>query len=453
MRIKLSVFALLAVSSASASFVDYIGVRGGYSHAFQKLEEVKGVDVKEIKSDGWIYDLSAGFNVADEGFFHQFKPYVDVTGRSYSDRDANTIGVGLYHDFEAMGMIEPFVSAGVGYGMMRWQKAPLSNTESRDKTMDSVVGTLQGGMYVPLNDWLKLSLGVRLDGYNFTTKYKTETKTITQNDWLALSGMVGLNFTFATEAAPMAYEDSGEVKESASVEPVAVVATDVAVPPCDLSTLPRRIYFDFDDSQMNTASKEALDSVVACLGDHEATKVEFEGHTDSTGPTAYNQKLSLKRAESAKDYVVAKGLVTGRVVTTAQGESRPIADNTTAEGRAKNRRVDIYFVDGMEPIYFDYDSASIQKDIAKLEALLKALQAQPESQITVVGHTDSIGSDKFNKKLADKRAKAIAAFLIGNGIDAKRIVTLSKGESEPVADNSSDEGRAKNRRAEMELKH
>ena len=68
------------------------------------------------------------------------------------------------------------------------------------------------------------------------------------------------------------------------------------------------------------------------------------GHTDSIGKEGYNQKLSVKRSEAVKAYLVSKGIEKNRVYTEGKGEKQPVADNKTAEGRAKNRRVEIEVV-------------------------------------------------------------------------------------------------------------
>ena len=68
------------------------------------------------------------------------------------------------------------------------------------------------------------------------------------------------------------------------------------------------------------------------------------GHTDSVGGDEYNQKLSIRRSEAVKAYLVSKGIETNRVYTEGKGEKQPVADNKTAEGRAKNRRVEIEVV-------------------------------------------------------------------------------------------------------------
>ena len=95
----------------------------------------------------------------------------------------------------------------------------------------------------------------------------------------------------------------------------------------------------FEDMYNNVATK--YDNVVEQA---KALKVEVivaVGHTDSVGTDAYNQKLSIRRAESVKKYLVSKGIEAKRIYVEGKGESQPVADNKTAEGRAKNRRVQI----------------------------------------------------------------------------------------------------------------
>ena len=69
-----------------------------------------------------------------------------------------------------------------------------------------------------------------------------------------------------------------------------------------------------------------------------------EGHTDSAGPDDYNMKLSQQRAESVTNYLIAQGIDSGRFTTKWYGESQPVGDNTTIEGKAKNRRVELVIV-------------------------------------------------------------------------------------------------------------
>jgi OOP family OmpA-OmpF porin len=102
--------------------------------------------------------------------------------------------------------------------------------------------------------------------------------------------------------------------------------------------------FDFDKSVVKADGAAALDDLLAKLAGMNTEVMVTVGHTDSVGSDAYNQRLSLRRAEAVKAYIVSKGIDASRVYTEGKGESQPIADNKTAEGRAKNRRVTVEVV-------------------------------------------------------------------------------------------------------------
>ena len=87
-----------------------------------------------------------------------------------------------------------------------------------------------------------------------------------------------------------------------------------------------------------------LDDLVSKMSGINLEVIIAVGHTDSIGTDAYNQKLSVRRAEAVKTYLVGKGVEKNRVYTEGKGEKQPVADNKTAEGRAKNRRVEIEVV-------------------------------------------------------------------------------------------------------------
>jgi OOP family OmpA-OmpF porin len=102
--------------------------------------------------------------------------------------------------------------------------------------------------------------------------------------------------------------------------------------------------FDFDRATIKPDAQAGLDDLVSKLAGLTLEVITAVGHTDSVGADAYNQKLSLRRAEAVKAYLVGKGIDAARISTDGKGESQPVADNKTAEGRAKNRRVDIEVV-------------------------------------------------------------------------------------------------------------
>ena len=103
-------------------------------------------------------------------------------------------------------------------------------------------------------------------------------------------------------------------------------------------------FFDFDKAVLKPEGKAKLDDLTTKIRGITLEVIIAVGHTDSVGSDAYNQKLSLRRAEAVKAYMVSKGIEANRVYTEGKGEKQPVADNKTKEGRAKNRRVEIEVV-------------------------------------------------------------------------------------------------------------
>jgi OOP family OmpA-OmpF porin len=109
-------------------------------------------------------------------------------------------------------------------------------------------------------------------------------------------------------------------------------------------TMAADAHFDFDKAVLKAEGKAKLDDLVGKLKAVNLEVIIAIGHTDSIGSAAYNQKLSLRRADAVKGYLVSKGIEANRIYTEGKGKTQPIADNKTAAGRAKNRRVEIEVV-------------------------------------------------------------------------------------------------------------
>ena len=127
--------------------------------------------------------------------------------------------------------------------------------------------------------------------------------------------------------------------------PAAAAPKPAAQPPAATKvTYAADAFFDFDKSVLKPEGKAKLDDLVGKVKGINLEVIIAVGHTDSIGTDAYNQKLSVRRAEAVKAYLVSKGIEKNRVYTEGKGEKQPVADNKTAEGRAKNRRVEIEVV-------------------------------------------------------------------------------------------------------------
>ena len=123
--------------------------------------------------------------------------------------------------------------------------------------------------------------------------------------------------------------------------PVPVVA---AAPTSEKVTFEADTFFDFDKFALKPAGKAKLEDLVSKLIGTDIEVVVATGHTDSVGSDAYNQKLSMRRANAVKAFLVSKGIPADRIFTEGKGESKPVASNKTSDGRAKNRRVDVEVV-------------------------------------------------------------------------------------------------------------
>jgi OOP family OmpA-OmpF porin len=128
--------------------------------------------------------------------------------------------------------------------------------------------------------------------------------------------------------------------------PVAKPAPAVVVPAVAATkvTYAADAFFDFDKSALKPEGRAKLDDLIGKIKGINLEVIIAVGHTDSVGSNKYNQQLSVKRSESVKAYLVSKGIEKNRVYTEGKGETQPVADNKTSEGRSKNRRVEIEVV-------------------------------------------------------------------------------------------------------------
>jgi len=104
------------------------------------------------------------------------------------------------------------------------------------------------------------------------------------------------------------------------------------------------VLFDFDKSVIKPEGRSRLDDLAAKVTAINLEVVIAIGHTDSIGSDAYNQKLSVRRAEAVKAYLVSKGIASNRIYTEGKGEKQPVASNKTRDGRQKNRRVEVEII-------------------------------------------------------------------------------------------------------------
>jgi OOP family OmpA-OmpF porin len=160
----------------------------------------------------------------------------------------------------------------------------------------------------------------------------------------AAPGCDGALMTPTAAPAPMAAAPAAPAAAVAPAAAAPAALAPVAAPASAKVTFDADAYFDFDKSALKPEGKAKMDDLVNKSKGMNLEVIIAVGHTDSVGADGYNQKLSVARAESVKAYLLSKGIEKSRVYTEGKGEANPVADNKSAAGRAKNRRVDIELV-------------------------------------------------------------------------------------------------------------
>jgi outer membrane protein OmpA-like peptidoglycan-associated protein len=151
--------------------------------------------------------------------------------------------------------------------------------------------------------------------------------------------LIGAGVGALTGAGVGAYMDRQEAKLRAQLEGTGVSVTRSG----DnlILNMPGNITFRTASADLNSGFFQVLDSVTLVLKEFDKTIIDVEGHTDSDGTDTYNQQLSLNRANSVGTYLQSHGVNGQRIMTFGAGEARPVANNTTPEGKQQNRRVEL----------------------------------------------------------------------------------------------------------------
>ncbi len=160
-------------------------------------------------------------------------------------------------------------------------------------------------------------------------------------NWTPATAAQGCDGAIVPKAAAPAPAPAAPAPAPAAKAPAAPAAP---APAATKVTYAADAFFDFDKAVLKPEGKAKLDDLAGKVKGINLEVVIAVGHTDSTGAASYNQKLSVRRAEAVKAYLVSKGIESNRIYTEGKGLTQPVADNKTREGRAKNRRVEVEVV-------------------------------------------------------------------------------------------------------------
>ncbi|QNL22181.1 OmpA family protein [Hyphobacterium sp. CCMP332] len=267
-------------------------------------------------------------------------------------------------------------------------------------------------------------------------------------------------------------------------------------------TTMRNIFFLPGESELRIESQIELNKLYRKLIENPEIEVEIAAHTDNQNESVVNKLLSQARAQTVMDYLVDKGIEPDRLFPVGYGDAFPIASNLTEEGRAKNRRLEIitihgldkglvdnpdehgyYYRKGITPfeeeeadviadvknmdyfkskykvgdkldiganVMFEFDSDKVRRAYYPvLDSAIRILKLYPKVSFELAGHTCSIGPTAYNQLLSERRVNSVVNYMSGRGIDPARLERKGYGESRPIVSNSTIQGRRKNRRVEF----
>ncbi len=134
-------------------------------------------------------------------------------------------------------------------------------------------------------------------------------------------------------------DDADKCPDSPSDKPVDADGCTI------VSVVLENVQFESNSAELAAGSSASLDKAVNGMNKYDTLRIEVQAYTDSMGEASYNQYLSEQRAKTVRDYMVGKGIAADRIEAKGYGESNPVADNSTREGRAKNRRVELKIIE------------------------------------------------------------------------------------------------------------
>jgi OmpA-OmpF porin, OOP family len=328
------------VAAADTTNGPYGQVSGGGSHP-------REMDFGD--SGGTVDFESGGLGAISLGYatLSGWRPEVELAFRrndaekSSGTQEAGTAMANLWYDFGAPGFaprLRPYL--GVGAGSADIEADQLVDASGTTRSVEDTVFAYQAGAGVSYDATRNLALSL---GYRYL-----QTDTITFPGTPA-SG--GLNPDPGTPAVDDHYRNDGVLAGlrytfgRAERSPVASAPAPAAEPQAEVAAFEtvvlRPVNFKLDRAELTAPSRQTLDELAARLKEHPEMQVTIEGHADATGAEQYNEALGRRRAESVRDYLVSRGVKSDSLQIASAGETQPVADNASTEGRAQNRRAEV----------------------------------------------------------------------------------------------------------------
>ncbi len=480
----------------------YLGIGGTYP----RYMTISSPSIANHRNYG--LNLTLGYNVTEHigfrllGNLLSMESYTLQNGNEVFDRvNMGTINLEVVYTILSCEYLTPYLDAGYGFALYKFSNPYLEDNRGQIRKdpnglWDGYQLRLGGGLEYRMFDDLSIVTEInyttasnnRIDG-NDT---RNEVKGLLQSNGDSyMTADLGIRWYFSRGDSSKICNAPG-IKEVEVVKEVPVekiVKDTVVVEKIVEKAINNKeafvldnVRFKFDSDRLTDESKIILNRVASVLQKFPEEKIQITGHTDNIGEDSYNLDLSQRRAETVKNYLISKGINGNNLFTAGCGERRPIATNETAIGRALNRRIEFSIYNGstvecpeyespadmngvqiengiknhdqfvLEGVYFKHDSDKITGDSETI--LLRAvdvLKKHPDVNVEIHGYTNNLGDEAYNKDLSLRRAISVKNFLVAHGIDENRLSTFGHGEENPIADNNTAYGRARNRRIEFRI--
>lgn len=326
----------------------YAGVAGGYTWTQDLEMEFQDIRNEADMKDGWTGLVEGGYRLPNGLAFGLelgwTRNAVDeivggLPGRTgtQGDVDAFTImGVGKY-EFAPLGAFRPYIGAGVGIARIRFNDVgevfgPQGFVDGNDNALAWQVGA--GASYA-LTPNLDLTVGYRFLDTGIVKIGDAVDVDKVRFDYQSHSVLVGVRWVFGAAPAPRPPEPT----------PVAAPQAAPPPPPPPPPAISRNftVFFDFDESDLTQDARQVLENVARDARTGNITAVQVVGHADRAGPPDYNQRLSLRRAASVREYLQSLGLGADQIQINGRGEEEPLVPTGDGVREPSNRRAVVIF--------------------------------------------------------------------------------------------------------------
>jgi outer membrane protein OmpA-like peptidoglycan-associated protein len=321
-----------------------IGVDWLKDATFESATASNKVDTKESLTStfGAGYQFGTGLRLGIEGGYnvHQTdKVKGGPVGNYIGDMTTFTLMGVVQKEFDTGTAFRPYVGAGVGWGWVDTDNVGPVFTAANysNAQQDNFAYQLNVGVSYALTSDLDLTLGYRYLAID-DLKFKSETPSY-KSDYNSHSVLIGVRAVFGSapvKAAPVA-------TTVVAPPPPAPAPAPVAAPAAPTITRNFTVFFDWDRSVLSADAQQVLQNVARDAKAGKIVKINIAGHADTSGPTDYNQKLSLHRAEAVREYLASQGLPASQIAVEAKGETDLLVPTADGVREPSNRRAVIVF--------------------------------------------------------------------------------------------------------------